>query len=523
MTDHAPPPGAEGDNWTPSPWYVRLAAATLRSWKTIVLCLPALVVGIGALGVGVAASSVTHLDLAERYSQEAERSERGKRYERAELCAERLTRLVPGSEEYRFRLARILEAREDLQKSDSLLMPLAPLDRAGYPQAQIVVATRLMRGPFGLREARDAEAHLRHALETEPNNSQAHVLLGFLYERTGRPDEAEPHLKRVVDRRPDALPLLIRSYAALRLDSQVTVWAEIAEKTFRQQTDDNPDDTQARLNWASARVYLKDFAGAVRVLEEGQARAKGEAIYRSALSATFLNWAEWLAKEHPDNLGGRLTLLERGLRLNPSNPALLDQFQKALAGRPAEAEATREKLRSLLSTGQAAPSLHFLLGNDAFKRGRTAEARFHWEQALKLAPEFAAVANNLAWLTVDERPDEAEQALALTNSALERLPDIPSNRIPRGHILGTRGHILIRLKRWKEALTDLQAGLPTSPEEPAVHRDMAEVYEALGMPEMARTFRNRAEKLAAASVAPNLRTSESPKPQPVPVRPAVER
>jgi uncharacterized protein HemY len=149
-----------------------------------------------------------------------------------------------------------------------------------------------------------------------------------------------------------------------------------------------------------------------------------------------------------------------------------------------------------VAEGRALTTAHLLLGYDAWERGRTAEAQLHWERALEANPKSAIVANNLAWtLTTGPNPDP-NRALSLIDAALANTPKEPT-------MLATRGHILACLKRWKEALTTLEAALPALPDDQDLHTDLAEVYTALGAPELAAQHKRLAEAPAGSVIAPS--------------------
>jgi predicted Zn-dependent protease len=71
------------------------------------------------------------------------------------------------------------------------------------------------------------------------------------------------------------------------------------------------------------------------------------------------------------------------------------------------------------------------------------------------------------------------------NLAIDKMPGETNFR-------DTRGHIFLKMGRWKEALADLEAALPNTPHAPQMHRSLAEVYEHLGAPAMAAEHRRLA-------------------------------
>jgi len=142
-------------------------------------------------------------------------------------------------------------------------------------------------------------------------------------------------------------------------------------------------------------------------------------------------------------------------------------------------------LRSLLTQGQGNAGAHFALGLDAWVRGDTDAARIHLEQAARLAPTGPAIANNLAWVLAHGPNPDLSRALSLVELALDRQPRDPQYR-------GTRGSILVRLGRWKDALPDLETALTKDPNDRDLHGDLAVVYERLGLPDMAAGHREHA-------------------------------
>ena len=57
----------------------------------------------------------------------------------------------------------------------------------------------------------------------------------------------------------------------------------------------------------------------------------------------------------------------------------------------------------------------------------------------------------------------------------------------------TRGLILVKMKRWKDALPDLEFALRADLGRPELHRALARVYDNLQMPEVATEHKRLAE------------------------------
>jgi predicted Zn-dependent protease len=101
------------------------------------------------------------------------------------------------------------------------------------------------------------------------------------------------------------------------------------------------------------------------------------------------------------------------------------------------------------------------------------------------------VANNLAWVLARDDPPDLERALKLADLALERQPDAR-----RFH--GTRGDVLARLGRWREALPELEEGLADAPDNPDLHAALAVAYDHLDDAAMAARHRSLAEAASSS-------------------------
>ena len=142
-------------------------------------------------------------------------------------------------------------------------------------------------------------------------------------------------------------------------------------------------------------------------------------------------------------------------------------------------------------SGRATGPVLFALGLDAWLAGRRSEACLHWEEACRLDPGSPVFANNLACALAAGPDPDLTRALAIINPVIALRPDEPRFR-------ETRGQILARLERWKEALPDLKAALVVYPDRSDLHRALAETYVHLNAPGMAAEHRKRADATQGA-------------------------
>jgi tetratricopeptide (TPR) repeat protein len=469
-----------------------------RNWRVLLGGLPALLLGAAVLGTALTSRLTPAREVEARYLDRAASAFKAGDYPQALTCYERL---AGGGEspEVLYRLALAAEAHGDPGRAVSLMTELAPPDRRGYAPAHYWWARQLLgmpNPPPGAQAA--ARVHLVRALDGKlEDRSGADALLGQLYLSQGRLAEAERHLERAVRTRPLLRLSLARLHAQRKDQPQAHREAEAAISFFSGRAKTDLTNHEARLAWADGTAFLEDYPAAVAILEEGW-QATRLPLYRSALARAYVAWYDFRTAQGEKDKAGQLALLEKGLRNDPAYRPLLDRLLAVVQTQGEAAGRVRRSLQGLLADGKGSATTHFVLGVDALRRGKAAEARVHWEQAHKLEPTLGVVANNLAWMVAQPPSADLPRALQLINLAVAQAPDQPQFR-------QTRGQIHARMKQWNLALTDLEAALKAMPDGPALHRELAAVYKQLGVPDMAAEHARRAEGLERKAARRNAR------------------
>jgi tetratricopeptide (TPR) repeat protein len=452
--------------------------------RLLLASLPALLVGVTAILLGVFVATTSEDARLAIYVREAPLRFEGRDLDAALVCYERLIQDLGGQPQHRFATAMIYKEKGDRARADSILHQLAPVERPGYPPAHLELALELLGGTDrSVRNTKALEIHLIHALGG-PDGDEAGIILGQLYAATGRGNTAEPYLRRVVARHPEVLLLLARIAHDGGDERKTREILDQAVRVFRKRVEARIDDAEARLCWAAALALRDDFAGAVSLLDRGL-QLSADRRYPPAIASVYAAWALRLSRDSSASPGDRLSLLERGLRHDPNNQVLLRMLAETLRAGGPEAQRVRVSLQKFLTDGKSTAAIHFVLGIDASTRGRAAEAQMHWEQAFRLNPGMSVVANNLAWVLAHEDPPDLRRALELAERAVRAEPNDTRFR-------GTRGTIFLKLERWSEALTDLEAELSASPDRADTHLALAKVYDHLGSPDLAAKHRARA-------------------------------
>jgi tetratricopeptide (TPR) repeat protein len=474
------------------PWLLSECLRVLASdGRALAGGLPALLAGGATLAIALYLWTIPEDQVIYRYLREASLRSEARDFDSALVCYDRLMQIRGVRPDSLYMQALILEEKGDREQSEAIFNQLAPFERQGYQPAHMKLARSLLgSGDRSERTLKVLERHLLYAQGgLEPIDAAA--LLGHLYAETGRAEQAEPYLLKAVDRQPEILLLLARLARDQGKEQMALERAEHACRVFQKKADERIDDLQARFYWASATAFRHDFPGAKDILERGL-KLTGDARYHSGLADLYVLWADDLGRSGIP-IADFVTLLERGLKHNAGNKALLDRLAAILQQNGPESGRVRSALQAQLASGESTlasgrtnAGVHFVLGLDANIRGKDDEARAHWEQAFRLDPDMAVVANNLAWVLAHANKPDLNRALELANRAIERQPSAK-------HFHATRGVVLMKLGRWAEALTDLEKELVNFPDHKDLHLALAQVYDHLGAAEVARQHRARAQ------------------------------
>lgn len=247
-----------------------------------------------------------------------------------------------------------------------------------------------------------------------------------------------------------------------------------------------PDDATLRLAYGTANRRLERFAAArdwFAPLSDALPAAE------QMLIETLLTWSDRLP-ESESKL--RLELLVETLRRSPQQLEAWKQILNLSAGDGPSAADAQRTLTDLLAQGDAGSEVYALLGTHALQQRDEAAALRYLEQAERLNPQSGAVMNNLAWLLAFGKQPDLQRALVLANAAVLRYPHDPRLR-------DTRGRIFAKLRRWSDALSDLEQCRQAYDADPTYHQTLAEVYEQLGLAEPAEAHRRRERELKAAA------------------------
>jgi tetratricopeptide (TPR) repeat protein len=465
--------------------------ARARHWIYFLQGLPAIGGCVAVVVLVVLSLALPAQEVEARYQEQANAATKAKDFPKALVCHERLTSLGRDRPDNLYELALAVTAHGQSERGFEIMEQLAPLDRIGYGPAHLWLGIHYFKTHGDPKSRTRAEAHLQKALRAElPNPDPAHGLLGELYLLYGKPDLAEVHLQNAVRTRPHVRLKYAQALAAQGKKSRAADEATMAAKFFKTHAQADSANHLARIGWAESLAFLEHFDNALTILAEGF-HLSNDPGYQVAMANVFAKWHLFLVQSQPEDTAKQWDVLEKALQLDTTNVAMLNRLVQLLGKGGDDTDKARTVMHKILAQGQATGTAHFLLGMDAWQRGDQAQARVHWEQANQLAPNLPIVTNNLAWLLAANKEPELPRALKLIDFVVEKYPQEAIYR-------STRAFVYRKMKRWEDALTDLEWILRRAPQFPGVHAALADVYSQLNMTDLAAEHR-RLEKIRKKS------------------------
>ena len=449
------------------------ASLRRRRLRHLLQGLPALFVFI-AVAVLAGVVRKDQDDLVNEYRSAAHRAVTKEDYTAGRVYYERVNLSEDQRPFDQYNLALSLDRLGQYDRARAIMQLLAPSDSTGYAQAHLWLAEQMFQDKEILKSpARWPELnhHLRQAERGNMADTKVDLLLAQYYGLVGNPRAAVPYLEKAARSDAGLYFELADLCSRLGMREAAREASEKADDYYRRRVEESPEDDQARLRWASVVMNLGDFEQAVRILQKGLA-LKPEGPYGKAIAAALIAQYDRGRSRGEVTPAYRLKLLEIALRFDPESQSALTRLLDFVGTTPEAGDQARELLQNLLVGGYGSAFAHFTLGCLAWRENEQETAVWHLERAYKLDAELGPVANNLAWVLAHREPADSDRALRIMNSVVERWPQVAVYR-------DTRGQILAKMKRWEDALDDLEAALPGMPRDRQLHEALAEIYRHL--------------------------------------------
>ncbi len=324
----------------------------------------------------------------------------------------------------------------------------------------------------------DAIRKYEQIIGIDPSLAAAYNNLGRLYYQQGRLDEAIKPLRKASELEPKLEPP--RALLGFVLFQKQEF--EGARREFKIASQLNPRDVSVRLFLARTLVELKDFDGALDLLLKLQHDDPNNPEVLYTLGGVYSSLAEiTIGKIQSVDPKSYLleVLLGKVAEIKQLYPDAAEHYKRAIERAP------------------DVPDLYYRYAHALWAAGSSEAALSVYRSAMERNPYDYRAKWEAARLLLADHP---EDALSLTSQALELKPDLADART-------IRGRALVALQKPAEAIQEFRKAIAITPDDPAIHFQLARAYRLTGQTEEAQNenaIYERLDKEAhAARVQPN--------------------
>ncbi len=472
-------------------WTYRFVGVWLlsRPYLNLGPALPSIVVTVTILVLFISKDLQDKSVRSEDYRSILTQAMRSKNFDTAMVAVGTLIDMNPDNLDYRFQRALIEGERGNAMQSRMLCERLAILE--GHTPAAIHVLFNVMK--FDDFQSWKAEDHLRFrglidiALKgaSDADLSRVNILFASYLNAIGNRKDAIRHLSTVTGKNPGLSYTLAMLQLAEKDFAQARSNGQIAKSYFEKVLLKEPQQKEVRLNLARTLILLEEEEEASKLLLEGF-RLTEDIEFKNAAADALVQYSNRLGNTgDADALGERMQIIKQAVDIAPDSGMVIDAVIDLVVQVQKDEKSEAATLRKVLVDGVAADTAHFIQGTVALLENDIEQAEVHLKQAAKANPNLPGILNNLAVAMSAKEDADLGTALNLANAAVERMPNHP-------YLRETRGQILFKMKKYGDAIGDLEFALKADELAEPIHRSLAEIYDALGQKELAEGHRNSA-------------------------------
>lgn len=376
----------------------------------------------------------------------------------------------------------------NLPSAYAMMLQIAPPTRPGFPGAHFWIIEKLLDGKLEMPTQQAAELALQHLAQIRIRVGEADELWfleGLAYFRLGDYSLAQQSLERVKAELPPANALLLEIHqqqgnTKLAREIAVTLHRQI-QQLVQEGKELSPDELRWR---AAASQVIGDETLAVAAVEEwyrANPTSRAAKLNRATLQLQPVDI--WLRNPVAQTITDIASRIKAADAMLPSDDLdLIFDRLNLIAANSQGNEAVQQLFGQLLSDENFTPPVIAHLGSLAAAKGQWVDAERLLARATQLDPQLANAWNNLAFVLNIAYPSRRFAALELADTAIKLDPD-------RVDFRQTRGTILFNLRRWDQAIPDLEIASNGSKDLEFIHQMLAESYRQVGNPVLAETYR----------------------------------
>ena len=429
-------------------------------------------------------------------------SELTKRY--VELLSKRILSIEPRDQEAHYRLGLIYSITGQLEAAEAELSDLANGKFEEFPQANAWMAKELLKRKVAGVEVPFQEllSNLEKASKWKAVDYRLISLYARVLDESGETLRAIAAVKKAALTRPDLNLDLARFYFKTGSLDELKTAAALVEDVYLKRLNSPQEQESDRLAVAEVRKLTNRLEQAAEVLTEGlRNKSSGPATKRALSEIQRLIYAKSIHKTVAGPYDADISLLEKVVETDPSNPNISYEIAKLLPLKIKPSKKLLEVLRQQVESGIASAPTYILLAEGYFAFGKIEEAVKNWEFALIQEPNHIGTMNNLAVVLAKLSDTHVDRSLSLLNKALSLSP-------ANSELLDSLGDVYLIAKKPKEAINKYELAIRNDPSRLDTQKKLLGVYQLNGMHEMANTLSKEIEKKELAKAEEELKLRE---------------
>jgi|694.fasta_scaffold15863_3 tetratricopeptide (TPR) repeat protein len=348
-----------------------------------------------------------------------------------------------------------------------------------YPQIE-------ERKTLGKEEQAEFMELLRWLTEENPDDEEIAALYVSQLLALGRRAEALPILVSLIPKAPGVGLQAAVVARDLGNRTQAIGYARHSLVEFQKLLKSKPDDPELSVAAAQCHVFLEQHSEAVLLLQQAFLKCENpdhKVELQKVISRSLVSWASEMTLKPSKTLDDRLRILQilqGALQMTPNDPFVLQMVSDQILESLGENDPKYAALRESLIQGTSPGVSHFIRGTALMLKGDENGAQTHLELAAEQLPNSHVILNNLACVIAKRQDGDFERALKLSQAAIEKSP------IFNPYFIDTRGQILCKLGRFKEAIPDLEKAILVPELAQDAHLALAECYQKLGLDDLGK-------------------------------------
>jgi tetratricopeptide (TPR) repeat protein len=326
--------------------------------------------------------------------------------------------------------------------------------------------TLLAHHLFLKRDFPSARNEAEKALRRSPGNLRAALILGKSLLFLGEPEKAASLYEQLSEHFPKDNEIrfnLALAYRSMGKNRE-------ASRNLEQILSENPDFTPALTALTSILVSEQQFDRAVRRVDQQIHASPENPDYRLLMAHLLSEYANAPEKA--------LAHLNKARQFSRAGPRLYQMTADILV-RSGKIDAAIAEYRELTAKEPDSAEAHMALGALLDEKGEHGAAKAAYSRALEIRPDFAAAANNLAWLMANEKNPDLGEALRLAMLAKRNAPADP-------FIADTLGWVHYQRGAYSLAISQFTAATGKLPDMPSLRYHLALALHADGRAAEAR-------------------------------------